>query len=600
MSGRLTCRLIVLALLIVTGPTVCRSALAQAAPVRVFGFLGYERRFDRFDDAEDRVEQSTLFSLNGASAVWEPWFAQLSGGVNLRLRESSPEEYERTGAFVGGRALLHLFPVSRFPFEMHYERRHDDVDADLFDSATDSTRYGILQRYSAPGGAVLQLRLEHQRREHELTSPERRSVDEIDIAQVSVGRNFETGSLHFDSRWQELDESDTGEERTGWFNALRHRYRPISTLTVNGQLSFYEFDIEHSGANRMLERFEWSEFALWRPRTEKPLVVTGAARYVDSATGVDSIDLERQSFASSVGTRYQLTANWGVGADLNARTSKVAGDASSSSLQRAIVSYTSDVIDLGNVDYNWYGSLEAGNETNDRDVREDIRYAELRLAHEAVRLLFANLDSPVRLRLHQGASAFEGSDERTVQTLDHGLFLSWSRIRAASSTFLGFTLSDSRTFGGGGPFGDESSEQQLASLQLSRSQTVSLDSGLSGSLYLQAYRRTGFIDVDEDGDADGGKVEPSANVDLTYRHQRLFGVNRLRFRSTLRYFSSSYQTLLDESVEETEYRGRAWENRLQYSIGRLGLLLTTRLSEVRGRDTGLVLFQIRRNFDSIY
>ncbi|MFO1352089.1 MAG: hypothetical protein U1F68_15985 [Gammaproteobacteria bacterium] len=128
--------------------------------------------------------------------------------------------------------------------------------------------------------------------------------------------------------------------------------------------------------------------------------------------------------------------------------------------------------------------------------------------------------------------------------------------------------------------GNEDSESQFVNLQISRNQQLGRSSSWSGNLTVQAVRHVDPVDDDSGADDNNGKWQPFASVDLEYQHQRLFGVPRLRFRSTLKLYSDDYLPLLQESDAVDEQRGQVWDNRLEYNIGRLDFLLLGRLSDI--------------------
>ncbi|MHB1591095.1 MAG: hypothetical protein ACYCTW_06135, partial [Sulfuricella sp.] len=69
----------------------------------------------------------------------------------------------------------------------------------------------------------------------------------------------------------------------------------------------------------------------------------------------------------------------------------------------------------------------------------------------------------------------------------------------------------------------------------------------------------------------------NSSADLSYRHQRAFGVPRLNFVSELRIYGDMPLPVL---AGPRQQESRSWENRLDYTIGRLQLRLSARVSEV--------------------
>ena len=99
-----------------------------------------------------------------------------------------------------------------------------------------------------------------------------------------------------------------------------------------------------------------------------------------------------------------------------------------------------------------------------------------------------------------------------------------------------------------------------------------------------------------DSDEKNGEWRPNASVDLSYQRRRAFDVPRLNFVSTLRFVSDSYFPVVDEPDIDNGRNDRIWDNRFDYTVGRLQLRLTARVSEIRTEDQTLLLFQARRMF----
>ncbi|MDH3639197.1 MAG: hypothetical protein OES09_12170, partial [Gammaproteobacteria bacterium] len=60
-----------------------------------------------------------------------------------------------------------------------------------------------------------------------------------------------------------------------------------------------------------------------------------------------------------------------------------------------------------------------------------------------------------------------------------------------------------------------------------------------------------------------------------------------------------YLPFLDEPVGPNEREQAVWENRLDYSIGRVELRLIGTLSKANMQDRLILLFQVRRLFGAI-
>ena len=160
------------------------------------------------------------------------------------------------------------------------------------------------------------------------------------------------------------------------------------------------------------------------------------------------------------------------------------------------------------------------------------------------------------------------------------------------------SLSDTRTYAGGTRADEVAGEFQLANLQASLDQRLTTTSTFSGNLTIQATRDAADNPVASMNTRNGEWV-PTASIDLTYYNTRMFDVPRLTFRSTLRLISDSYLPLFDEPDRINGREDMRWDNRLEYTIGRMQIRATGRLSELRGEKQTFLLLQVRRMFGDL-
>ena len=83
-----------------------------------------------------------------------------------------------------------------------------------------------------------------------------------------------------------------------------------------------------------------------------------------------------------------------------------------------------------------------------------------------------------------------------------------------------------------------------------------------------------------------------------YRHDRVFGVPRLRFLSEIR---ATDQAIVEQEeaylLPATETL--SWDNRLEYLIGRLRITLGYRVSQVNGNRVQVAGLRVQRDFGSV-
>jgi hypothetical protein len=250
---------------------------------------------------------------------------------------------------------------------------------------------------------------------------------------------------------------------------------------------------------------------------------------------------------------------------------------------------------LGGFDANWFGQLDARNNTDDDG---SIQGAGAETGYNIGRNLPGRPGTIWRVDLRQSITAREATDNFSSQTLRSNVSLGWNRSAGSTSSMMRLTASDSRTHADGDDIGSIEGNFQVVNFQASLDQRFSNTSALLGNMTLQATRddkpaREGIIDVSD------GEWNPTASIDLTYFQRLLFGVPRLTFRSTARFISDSYFPVLDESRTNTDRDDQQWENRVDYSIGRLQLRGIARVSRIRELNQTYFLFQVRRLFGHI-
>ena len=564
---------------------------AEFPPVWVNGSVGLDYQLSQNEDSADGDKLGKLMNLNVSTYLIQPWIAQVSGGFSYKLTSNKQENSSQDGAFVSGDARLRIFPVSKFPFELFYQRQDNEIDSSLLDTNTDLTRYGFTQRYTTPGHMNFDLRYEHNDLGQDNANSDTLEFIEFDSMQFDVSRAFGDISLDFTNLYTDLVEVNIDSRTRNLYSIIRHQYTPVSTLSVNGYQSFRKSKFDLSGAKREIQRLELNEYIFWRPQTSKPLLVTSALRYIDSEGTSGPSSNEQKSLTGTVGSSYQFSDRWQVSGSASLSLDDPGGDNNSSGNQQIEASYQSLERKFQRGEYNWFASAglraEQGGGTsgNQQSLRAGI-------GHGYDRRLFQDT-VPIDFRFNQRLNAIEGSDDRSTQSLDNSLSFRWHKSDSSGISLAMLTLSDSRSLGGSGRIGDEERASQLVNLQISRQHSVNRMAYWSGNISLQVSRQ----DLAQTNDHE---IEPNMSIDLNYSHGRLFGVNRLRFRSTLKLFSESYLVFIDDPDDPTDEEGQLWDNRLDYSLGLLEFRLQLRLARRGDLSNGVINLQVRRRFESAF
>lgn len=570
---------------------------AAFPPIAYSGQLGYDFRFTDHEGGDTLAEHLGMIRLKASTFLYQPWLALTDGSLGLTLRNSELGSDNTTATFVTGDARLRLFPTSRFPFEAFIQREDSTVDSDLSGVDFERTRLGVQQRYASKGGTSLRLRYEHQ----DLTQDIGRAAgggekenDVLNIAQFGASRTFGNHSLNFDSDLQILDRNDATDRVSTLFSILRDSYRRGPNLSIENQATFNRTALKQRDLDFTSNVAQLNSYGFWRPQTTKPLLVNATLLAQGLTTESDSEDSTVKSYTGTVGGSYEWSPRLLFTADAGLARTDSETAALTTTFQRAAVTYTSDDKDLFGFHYNWFAGAGAENNTDDLGALQSLSAD---LGHNVTRSAAIGT-SLLSFSSSQSTNAIVDTEGRSVQILQHDIATMWSLQGLSRSTLARLSLSDSRTFGGSGRQGDESSEFQLINFQLSVDQRLGPSSTLNGNMTIQAIRQGrgsdffGSRNVDDD-------FNPTASIDLSYLNQHFLNVQNLRFRSTLRFFSDSYLPLLVEPQDPFVRDDMDWENRLEYTVGRMDFKVIGRLSEFRDNGRSLIFFQVRRSFGNL-
>jgi hypothetical protein len=267
-------------------------------------------------------------------------------------------------------------------------------------------------------------------------------------------------------------------------------------------------------------------------------------------------------------------------------------------------SYQGDSLALGGARYDWFTSGAVGFTTTqgDRIDSEQQTALNLQLGHTLNRVWATGELSTLTITAGQTLSYTQIATSRDLRTEDLGagtgdvtallntLSGTWATGGSDRNAYARATYSDSMALQG------PDNRFQLFNFQLSGSFEFDNRRSLTGDFTWQqtwqeeAARFDGFARLGNARNDSRG-----ASGEIIYRHQRLWGLPRLRFESRLRLAQDVLNqpgTLLSIPDRET----KLWENRLDWSVGRIDMQAILRLSQVDGRQREAFLFRIQRNF----
>ena len=550
------------------------------------GNLGYTYRSLMGSTSDDTSSHQVRGTLNASGYIWQPWFSNVRGSLRVTRDHATVDRAQgsNTTLITTGDLDLGIMPQSRTPFLLNYSA--SDSRVDVFDVASSLTGLGsrqfstrhlsLKQTYVSEKGNHFQARYDN---EH--WSAKRGGTLDSELFGLEAELRLHKQKLFAKTSYQTTDRSllDQGT-KTAILN-LDHFYTPSRALRVDTMVSHFNSDNNsllplngtNINGNSTTNLSQVSSYVFWRPASSRWTASGGMRLYnlnTDTTTGHGSDAL---TMVANSGLFFQMNRNLRFDGDAQFSMIDNGEQRSNSSREKTGALYQSDVHSLPyGFEYQWNSGA---NLMNQDTASARLSNLSLRIAHDAQRLWMHTDGGATRLSLSQTLSTTQGfGDLKTsTQSLDHSASLSWDRTHSGGTTYLQATLSDARIFG------DDANNQQFLNLQAQRRQDLTRRSSLSGNLTVQATYQ------DFNGRSNNDTVTAPGQV--SYRHDDLLGVPRLRFLSALR----TSRAAVDTGIDRTE-----WENRLDYVIGMLNASFSWRRVSVNDESFNLIYLQADRRF----
>lgn len=571
--------------------------------LRMSGVLAYDLRREQAPQLERRQQgSSATVNLAANTYLWEPWFAQLGGllgvtlssdrsdGIDMGIRKQDRSK----GLIVTGNARLQVLQHSAFPFEAHIERNHSKIATDLaLGNAYTGSRVGFTQHYMrAQGDAMLGW-------DRNIQTDAQGASDHQDSLQLTMAQTIG------DHRLQALGDAtrnvrtSSGESATTRNLTLQHGYAADAALSVESTANISRSDYRLQQGDSRTGLVQLSSVALWRPALPDLTVMGGARLFaldIDSqGAGIDShgVAARIRNANLNAGASYELSrfARLQASANLNRADNK--GVATVTASQAASASYQPAAIALGETRYHWSANVLAAHRSGGGDSGQQLG---TQWAHNLARMVALG-NSVFSLEGGQSLSVAYASRGRSShqpdpalplaaeaggglsRQLTHSGSVSWSMAGDdTASAMLRLSASDTRALGGGKEY------FQMVNLQATSNLVSGPFSSWAGNLTVQAVRQQ-LAQGGELPAPQSHALVATSGGSLSYQNQRLFGVPRLRFVSDLRLNS---QALLPVLGKASDQETAAWENRIDYALGRAQLRLIAVVSRSPVQNRGAV------------
>jgi len=585
----------------------------RSAPVFTSGILSYDLRATRGEGEGKSVAHLVTARLTADSYIYQPWFATVSGafgfttsrtidtmsGESLPLAVAAHDRLVSGDRFITGSGRVSLFPKSRFPFQLEVERsdsRVDGAQASSLDFQTQSI--GLTQRYQ-PAKGDYNLGGSFSRRDQ--------WAQNVRDTQYTVTGDFSTRWKHHDATlgasWSQADRRVTGDRSE--FRTLigRHNYSPSPELSLNTTANWSQALDRLVPSQTDLAALQWSTVGVWQ-REKTPWTLTGSVRGLIMRDRAGNHDIG--NLGMTLGAAYELNKN-ARGTANGSVSYHTADGATSRGFNGTLgANWQADTVEFKGLRYDWFASGMAGASVSDASgmllanagSRQSQELVSLQLGHTLARTFPLTTRSGLALNAGQIVSvnanrssgdAAVPDESQVVRTLQHNMAATWNVSADSQSAYARASYNDSAELGGG------RTRFQLLNFQLSGNYGIDRNRSLNGDLTWQRAQQRSAEALTSPGDGRGREISRNAGGEISYRHQRLFGMPRLRFTTRLKL---AQDVLRQPGALPTipDRETRLWENRLDWSIGRLESQLVFRISEVEGRRREFLTWRIQRNF----
>ena len=566
----------------------------------------------RLQSAADGQRSSSVVTSGNASAatyVFQPWFAQVRGGIGfVRSSANDGQKNDSKSFSLTGDGGLSLFPASRFPFDASFSVADSRASGEITGSDFRTTRIGLRQAYRTLDGSQYSARYERS-----MISSATFGNDVLDVVEGSYAKRFGAHAVELSGNRS----SNTGgingtQSNLTRFNG-RDTYAPAANLHLETFATYNQNDFEQntpSLRNAFSTRFvQLASYGNWRPVEGEPLYdenhpvfVTGGLRYSGIALDSGGRATENQSASASLGLNYTIGPATRLSAGATVTQAFAGSGAAGGGLftsQNVTLSHAPVPRPLGLFLYSWNVSGGANNSTGggggatatSPGVPSSSQSVSVQGGHNLSRNFQLAPGSSLTFSAGQSAGTNFASGGST-QNLTHNAMAAWSLLgESAAQAYVSLSASDSRTFGA------TSGSFQLVNLQATRQAPTGPSSFWTANLTVQGSRQQLDSTLPGVSANNSGGFNFTTTGSVTYQHLRFFGVPRLRLFASYTANQTQLQSrLLGDLNAPREVVSGALDARLDYQIGKVEARLSFRSANVDRRRNSLLFLRVTRNF----
>lgn len=524
--------------------------------------------------------QSVTQTLEGATYVYAPWLAGVTGTLNVTKAVGTSPTAGESSLMLTGSAAVSILPRSLYPVEITYNRTNSSLS------------FGTTNPTDVSGDALtIQSRIlsfDKMTIGTAINASRMRSDDGFQEtykeADINVNRTFDKDDLNVRLTYRDRDFTrPDGDSELGRSASLVWRYRsvPFIDVTTESVTTIRHTTLDSASYSERNLVFQGVSTALWRPKELPELGISAAMRtysedgqavYHDTNQRLQSVyKTAFVDLAASYLFSPRLIGNIGVDGGYDARRQQTLASAVSanSALRyggRSNLTYSAPSEQIMGVDWNWSTSVGATARYSSTGMNHNETVTATHSGRYALELPF--FSTPLQLSANQSVGTGY-SDAGYLFSLGHAVSLGYTTREGKNWDYAQISINDSRAFG------TAATDGQLLNIMFTRGYDPDRFTSLSGSVSYQIARfRTAG------GDA---VATDTLGGNISFRMMNVFGIDRLNFTSDLsleppsmfrseRSYFSAYRR-----EEDVGFGTQRWTNRLDYSIGKLRTSLIARV-----------------------
>lgn len=591
----------------------------KLAPIRISSELGGNIRYTYFGNNLGVARNSSndfgvnvIYQVRAASYFWQPWFAEVSGGLGVWADSSitnyspPPTTTKSANATLMGDAALNLLKYSRFPFKarIYKSGNHSSGTANGINSDHRDKGYELSQEYRSLNGKIDSLAGFVHNIGGRANFGTEETSDHLNLYLSALP--FQHQSLRISGNFIDTSHPLIGETIISDSLSTNHLYQPSASFSIASLLDLVKTNYTQKPGIITLQQNDYnsqqlSSYASWRP-IGSPLTVTSSVRlYRSDYSSIISPNLRSDATNFNLGANYAWSPLLRTYGSVNVYDDNngIQTVSTNAALAAQKVFGSSEGINIGDYRYTRYGTASLSNATvtSNSNLTTSPGSANL-TSTTSVQSLGGNLghslrkstslaDGRLTISLNQTFSETLSSRHTPFSHLTSIGSWSWKRSVGREITDFRLTASDSRDLTG------QQSFFQLVNLQAIRDVRLIHHQSLNGSLTIQTTRSGygGYTGV-----STPLVTSPSASV--RYDNQRLFSVSNLTLSSNLQLTAHD---IVSSQTNQSGYSSVntsivSWDTDLNYFIGRLRLRALLHIAEVNNTTQSSLWFTMSRGF----